>query len=366
MKFVFVSYDYHADFESAEEWIKMTSGYAGILEQLGKNHEITAIQQTSCDVNKKHNGVQYLFVNHGATKRHFPLRLNNLVCGLDPDIVIVHGLHNPTQVIQLRLLLNRKVKIIAQNHAEKPAPGIRKLLQKIADRFIDAYFFASREMGLDWVTKGNLASPGKIHEVMEISSGFYPTERQLAKMKTGVSGQPAFLWVGRLNQNKDPLNVVKAFLRFVKVYPQARLYMIYHTDELLNEVKAALIEDHRDVITLVGKTPHHDLLYWYNSVDFIVAASYYEGSGTAICEAMSCGCVTVLTDIFSFRMMTDNGRLGFLYEPGNEEQLLSALIQTQQIDIEDQKAKTLTYYQTNLSFGAIAQRFEEIAMALIV
>ena len=58
-------------------------------------------------------------------------------------MAIVSGLHFPLQVIQLRLNLGKKVKIIAQNHAEKPFTGIKKYLQRMADQCINAYFFAS-------------------------------------------------------------------------------------------------------------------------------------------------------------------------------------------------------------------------------
>jgi len=367
MNFVFVSYDYDTKFESPEKWLKMIEGYAGILEQLGKKHAVTRIQQMRFNIDKVHNGVQFRFVNYGTKSRLFPTKLNRLVRSLNPDIVVVHGLHNPLQVMQLRLQLNKRIKVIAQNHAEKPATGLRKLAQKIADRYIDAYFFASREMGIDWVRKGNLASPEKIHEVMEISSGFYPVEKPSAKARIGLSGQPVFLWVGRLDRNKDPLNVVNAFLQFAETYPQAQLYMIYHTDELLGEIQKALANHiHGNAITMVGKVAHDELLYWYNSADFVLSGSHYEGSGTAVCEAMSCGCVPVVTDIFSFRMITDNGHCGILYEAGNQQAMLSALMQTQQINAVQKRENVLAYFQSHLSFEAIARRFDEIATALIV
>lgn len=367
MNFVFVSYSYDAHFDSPQQWLDRIEGYTCILQQLAKKHTVTRIKPINHHSTTKHNGVTYRFVKYGPKALRFPWKLNRLVKSLQPDVVVVHGLHHPLQVIQLRLLLNREVPIIVQNHAEQPWPGWRKYLQRIADTGIDAYLFASREMGLDWVNKGNLASAKKIHEVMEVSSAFYPMDKLSAKARTGVTGAPAFLWVGRLDQNKDPLNAIKAFLQFTDSCPGARLYMIYHTCELLNEIKT-LLDAHPNggTVNLVGKTPHDELLYWYNSADFMIAASYYEGSGTAVCEAMSCGCVPVLTDIFSFRMMTDNGRIGMLYEAGNQQQLLAALVQTQQMDMEDQKAKTLAYYQSNLSFEAIARRFEEIAFALSI
>ena len=284
---------------------------------------------------------------------------------LNPDIVVLQGLHHPVQLVQLRFILNKKTKIIAQHHAEKPFTGIKKYVQRIADNYVDAYLFASYAMGMDWVNKGNLASPQKIHEVMEVSSLFFPVEKVLAKSKTGVSGYPAFLWVGRINANKDPLNVVRTFLEFNINNPAARLYMIYHTEELLNEIKSLICENgNKGAIILIGKVPHDELIYWFNSADFIISGSHYEGSGTAVCEAMSCGCVPIVTDIFSFRMITDNGNCGLLYEAGSKDALLCALNQSLTLDIQKKRNRSLAYFNLKLSFEAIAKQIHEIARSL--
>lgn len=366
MKIVFASYVTAHGFTDPHAWLKRINGYIGILEALSKKHEVISLEHIDYKGDIACNGVFYRFRRFTKAGRYFPLAMNSFIKNQKPDIVFIHGLNVPWQVIQLRLMLGRHVRIIIHSHAEKPFGGIKRHLQRLANNCVDAVLFASYAMGAEWITKGALTSPGKIHEVMEVSSVFYQTDKSSAKARTGVSGQPVFLWVGRLNENKDPLTVVNAFLQFAATCPKAKLYLIYQSDELLYEIKAALTRDYSDAVTLVGKVPHSDLLYWYNSADFIVASSYYEGSGTAVCEGMSCGCIPVLTDIFSFRMMTDNRRLGLLYEPGNEEQLLSALMQTQQMDMEDQKEKTLAYYQSNLSFGAIARRFEEIAAQITI
>jgi glycosyltransferase involved in cell wall biosynthesis len=274
-------------------------------------------------------------------------------------------LHQPLQFLLLRCVLKKDVKIIAQHHAEKPFTGIKRLLQKIADKYIDAYLFASQTMGVDWIKHVTGHSTKKVHEVMEISSIFYPVERKIAIAHTNVKGGPVFLWVGRLNANKDPLNVIAGFLMFVHIVPSATLYMIYHTDELLSDI-LELIKDHsyKDSITLIGKMPNDELLYWYNSADFIISGSHYEGSGTAICEAMSCGCVPVVTDIPSFRMITDSGKCGILYDAGNTDALLNALIKTIDLDLEQKQLLCLSYFDSHLSFDAIAGRISAIAESL--
>lgn len=363
MLFVTLSYDHDPLYSSPERWLLRTRAYGGVLAALAKLDKVANIAQINYEGAAIDNGVQHHFANYGD--KCFPRKLHRLVKSLDPDIVLVHSLNRPLQVIQLRLALPRKTRIIVQNHAEKPAVGLRKLLQQSADKFVDAYLFASKEMGLDWIAKGNLASPQKIHEVMELSSVFYPVDRTMARAKTGVDAKKAYLWVGRLDENKDPLTAVKAFLEFAETESKARLYMLYHTEELLPQIRQLLSEaPNPKAVSLVGKIPNDDMLYWFNSADFFIAASHYEGSGTALCEALSCGCVPIVSDIPSFRMITDGGTIGQLFPPGDDKKLLSALQQTQLIDITTEREKALTYFRSKLSFEAIAQQFHDIGASL--
>ena len=365
MVYVSVTYDPSFEHDSPESWFKRTEGYTGALFCLAQKHTVINIKQINYEGDCLYRGVHYHFINFGKKKSLFPRKLNRLVKSFNPDIVLLQGLHKPLQFIQLGLQLNKKTKVIAQHHAEKPLTGFKKIFQKIADRYIDAYLFASHNMGLDWVKKGNIRSGDKIHEVMEVSSIFSPMDKVEARQKTGVPDGLIFLWVGRLNDNKNPLTVLSAFLKFAGINPDAHLYMIYHTDELLNVIKELLGHSAQNqAATLIGKVPHDELQYWFNSADIILSGSHYEGSGTAVCEAMSCGCMPIVTDIDSFRMITDDGKCGFLYEAGNEAALLSALKQIDKIDLAEKQKASLEYFRANLSFEIIAKRIQEIAESL--
>ena len=365
MKYVSVTFSPSLNFDSPESWFERTAGYAGILFCLAKYNTVINIKQINYEGDCMHKGVHYYFPNFRRKDTYFPGELNRFVKSLEPDVVLVQGLHNPFQLIQLAVGLKKAAKIIVQHHAEKPATGIKKFFQKMADKLTDAYLFASHELGAEWVEKGIISSPGKVHEVMEVSSIFSQMDKTQAGSQTKATGTPVFLWVGRLNDNKDPLTVIKAFLRAAESNPAARLYMIYHTDELLPQINELLAQSaQKDVVTLVGKVPHGDLQYWFNSADIILSGSHYEGSGTAICEAMSCGCMPVVTDISSFRMITDNGRCGLLYEPGNQTALLDALNKVAEIDIKAKQKSSVEYFNSNLSFEAIAKQIQEIAGSL--
>src|SRR6476620_851001 len=236
MRIVFTSYVQSPQFTEPKAWLDRIKGYVGILEHLSKMHEVMSIEQINFEGRYQMNGVDYRFLRIKNTL--LPTALHNYIKDLDPDVVFVHGMHFPLQVIQLNRKLGKKVRLFIQNHAEKPATGIKRVLQRVADKNVDGYFFTSLKLGEPWLRNKIISDEKKIHEVMEASSVFGPANKDEARRITGMNGNPVFIWVGRLDVNKDPLTVVNAFKKFLLHQPGAHLYMLFHTEEL----KDAIIE----------------------------------------------------------------------------------------------------------------------------
>lgn len=363
MKFIFTSYSSSPEYDQPETWLQRIEAYTGILESLSQNNAVIGIERINYEGEYVQNGVQYFFIKLKNKVVRFPLHIHRLIKKMQPDVVFVNGLIFPMQIIQLRLALGKSVKIILLHRAERPSRGVKKYLQKLADKSVDAYLFTTSAFENEWKSNINVS---KIHEVIQASSVFYDIDKTEAMKFKNVIGYPVFLWVGRLDANKDPITVVKAFLEFARYQPGTKLYMIYQSAELLHAIHTLLDnnEKYKDSIILVGSISHDQLLYWYNSADFFISASHYEGSGVAVCEAMSCGCIPVVTDIPSFRGMTGAGKCGVLYEPGNDKELLSVLLQTRDMDIEKERAKVLRRFKEELSFEAIAQKINGIITSL--
>jgi glycosyltransferase involved in cell wall biosynthesis len=160
--------------------------------------------------------------------------------------------------------------------------------------------------------------------------------------------------------------VVKAFGSFIKDNPMAKLYMIYHTKELEPEILnyQESLAGLRQSLVLPGQVNHAEMQYWYNSADFLISGSHYEGSGVAVCEAMSCGCIPILTDIISFRKMTGPRKCGLLYQAGNPAALLVALNEAVNMDIAVESARAIKQFKEELSFEAIAKKIDQVITSL--
>jgi glycosyltransferase involved in cell wall biosynthesis len=139
--------------------------------------------------------------------------------------------------------------------------------------------------------------------------------------------------------------------------------MIYGSAELLPAVKEEIDADHqlRNSVTLVGAVENKDLGNWYSAADFIVSASHHEGSGIAVIEAMSCGCIPIVTNIPSFQTMTDQGRCGFLYAPGDADALAEVMQNAASINIPAWREKVRTRFLTEFSFSALADKIIALA-----
>ena len=363
MKFIFTSYVSTPEYNQPEAWLKRIEGYTGILESLSRNHTVTGIERINYEGELEQNGVQYYFIKLNKKGSRFPWRIHQLIKELQPDVVFINGLIFSLQLIQLRLALGKAVKIIVLHRAEKPFKGFKRQLQKLADKCVNAYLFTSSDFGNEWKMNINVK---KVHEVIQASSIFFPMDRLDAKRQTNTGTYPFFLWVGRLDVNKDPITIITGFLKFLKEEPNAKLYLIYQEEELLQQVKDLISSDERGAlaIRLVGKILHDQMQVWYNSADFIISGSHYEGSGVAVCEAMSCGCIPIVTNILSFRRMTGPDKCGLLFEAGNEKNLLATLLKTKGMNIEIERTKVLKQFNEELSFEAIANKVNKVISSL--
>jgi glycosyltransferase involved in cell wall biosynthesis len=343
------------------EWLERISFLTGVMEAMAKKAEVLGVFHIDFKGTIKKNSVTFHFTGYKRRHLMWPTKLNHFLSGLKPDVVIIHGLVFPFQILMLRRTLGATVKILCQHHAERPFRDFRRYLQKLADNAINAYLFSSLTQGAEWVNAGQINDERKVHQVMGTSSPFESKDRSTLRNVTGVAGDPVYVWVGALNDNKDPVTLIRGFMKYLASAPRASLYLIYQTDQLEPDIRLMLGEkEPARQIHLVGGVARHSISDWLNSADFIISTSHYEGSGIAVCEGMSCGCIPLLTDIPSFRMMTDNGNVGLLFEAGNADSLHDALMKSKKFSIPSERTRTLSRFKNELSFAANARKIFKV------
>ncbi len=347
-----------------------TVDWANALVQAGL--QVRVIYRFHADAKFEMDGVTYHFLGDRlpAHLRNWHLaygfhkKVARLVQAEGIEVIHTHNLFAYGPHWTLRRFV-RHIPILVQDHSGVTVLK-RPWLYRLGLRRMDAFMFAAEGQEQVWVDHC-VIPVAKCVFVMENASPFSRQDRTAARAQTGLYGDPVVLWVGNLNPNKAPLMVLTAFDRLLKQKPNARLYMIYRFGEMEAEVRAAIDQrPHLETgVTLLGKMERDQLEMYYNSADYLIAASHKEGAGYAVIEAMSCGVIPVLSAIPSFRALTHEGAVGALFEPGNSDMLFEQLMGCMQTPIAEASAHVQAHYQRHFSFEALAGQAKRLYQRLI-
>lgn len=221
-----------------------------------------------------------------------------------PDVVHIHGLGFTRLTIRLGRAVNANTRIVLQHHGEPPGNPRTVLGHRLARRYVDGYLFTGALYGQaqPFIDRGMIARNAKCHEVLE-AAGTLPPLAPGAAAPPDLIGTPVVLWVGRLIESKDPLTAIAAFALAARELPEAQLHLIATDRALEVPVCDAIAE-----LGALGKRVHlHDpvardaMRALYRMADIFLSTSRREGSGYALIEAISEGCVPVATAIPSHR-----------------------------------------------------------------
>ncbi len=372
MRIAIVNYVWDADLSTAESVLARfftLTDWSDAVRRAGAS-AVTVYQRFHSDTSVDRNGIRYEF----RTDSGAPLptmwsggadALHEAVAAADPDIVHVNGVLHPRRVRRLRAALARGTALIVQDHGgfdPAAASPVKRAWIRRGLAAADALLVSSPGQVDQWRRAAIAPRTVRIADVMESSTVMEPLARDEARRQSGLEGAPVILWVGRLNDNKDPLTVLRGAAAFFERCPEARLTMVYAAAETEPQVRKMIARLPALVsrVRLVGRLPRAEMSAWFSAADLFVLGSHREGSGYAAIEALACGALPVLTDIPSFRALTDEGRVGVLWRPGNAESLAQALARAARLVSPEQRQACRTLFDQRFSWRAIGGRAMEI------
>jgi glycosyltransferase involved in cell wall biosynthesis len=370
MKVTFVNYYYDKDISIEEYFDKYPAVHGWAKALRDKGLDVKVYHRFSQNKILVKDDVEYIFVNdkfRSDLKWHQnPVSFHNKICEGKHEIIHVNSFIYSYQASLLKKQLP-SARLVIQHHAEKPGHWIKRFLVRNFSSLADGFIFSSTELYDEWLKTKTLPEGKKFAEIMEGSSDFIFRNRDEVRFKTGLTGKPIFLWVGRLNENKDPVTVLSGFIKILKDFPEAKLYLIYSDDNLKSELLSFIEQDVaiKNSVILLGFIPHKKISDYYNSADYFVLGSHYEGSGFSLVEAMSCGVVPIVTDIPAFRMITDNGRIGGLWKCSDAESFYTKAKEIIKKPIEAESKKTFDFFSSNLSYAAIGSKVKIFYESLV-
>lgn len=323
------------------------TGWAAALSRAGA--EVATVQAFHSSANVTRMGLPYIFGDFAT--------LAAAAAAFHADLVHVNGLGRPLRTWRLARRVAPAALVVQDHAGGDPSGGtLRRIVRRTLLRPVDAFLFTAVEQAEPWRRAGLIRAPQAVFDVLEASTDVRPLPQAAARAATGVSGDPAALWIGRLNANKDPLTVLDGFERVAARRAGAALTMIFQDGEFEDGVRARVAGSPvlRDRVRLAGRVPHDRIAAFCSAADLFVLGSHHEGSGYALLESMACGCVPVVTDIPSFRAIVRDE--GVLWPPGDSESCARAMERAAAIP----RQRVLDHFARNLTWEAVGKRAMKI------
>lgn len=315
--------------------------------------EVTVVQSFHRTAELTLDGVDFQFTPH---------RLSSAVAACRPDLIHIHGLDF---AIHTRLLCELGIPVLVQDHASSAPWRARRRSWGLAR--VAGAAFTDAAQARPFLANGSLRRGLPIFSVPESSTLFSPGDREQARQKCGIFGEPAVLWVGRLDANKDPLTALEAVERAVADLPGLRLWCCFHRADLLPAVReriaaSPLLSEH---VRLLGPVTHDEVEILCRAADLFLSCSHAEGSGYALIEALACGAAPVVSDIPSFRALTGRGAMGALATPGNAADFARSLVAVARQPAAERRAGVIAHFERELSFAAVGAKLRAAYQALL-
>ena len=334
---------------------------------------VTALQRWLGDRDLERDGVRYLFRagDHPAPTPPWwtrPSALHAAAAALDPDVVHLNGIVHPAQTWLLRRALPARTALVVQDHGTVPPPPrppwrspsalLGRAVRRLGLGQADAFLFTARAQAEPWRAAGLIRPDQPVFEVLEASRAPVRVGRAEARAAGILRGNPALLWVGHLDANKDPLTVLRGFERALPALPGAHLTFVFRGATLRGELERwiAATPALAGRVHLAGEVAPADMPRYLAAADVFVLGSHREGSGYALIEALACGVVPVVSDIPSFRVITRGGALGALFPPGDADAAAAALVDVGRNEPGRLRPAIASHYQAELSWPAVGRR----------
>ena len=294
-------------------------------------HKVTVVQAASIAEQISRDGIDYHFVRSDERRSLLAdsSSFRELLSRLQPDLLHVHGLGFPAEVMALRSAVG-PTPILLQDHADRPPRFWRRSHWRRGLAAANGISFCAREQAGLLGAAMRLPATTAILEVPESTCRFRPGDQGAARAATGLHGDPCVLWVGNLVANKDPLTVLEGVSRAARVLPGLRLWCCFATAPMRRAVERRIARDPMlaQRVHLLGEVPHECVQIHMQAADLFVLGSHTEGSGYAVIEALACGLPCVVTDIPSFRSLVGQGEHsgGELWKRADVASLTDALV----------------------------------------
>lgn len=334
----------------------------------GAGVKVAVIQASSHWAVISERGVDYHFLpfGRGAATRAGSAAFRDLIDRLKPDVLHVQGLGFAHDVLTLAAAAPG-TPIVVQDRNDWPPRFWRRPLWRRSLAAARGALFCTRNQAEPFAQAGLWPSNLRLYEVPGSTCSFTPGDRAEARRVTQIAGDPCLLWVGHLDRNKDPLTVLAGVSLASRQLPGLQLWACFGSAPLRGEVAQRIAGDPQLAgrVHLLGRVPHERVESLMRASDLLVQGSHRESTGYAVIEALACGLPPVVTDIPSFRSLTDGGAVGRLWPAGDAPQLAQVVVEMAARPQAELRAAARNQFERELSSQALGRKLRAVYSDLV-
>lgn len=342
--------------ELLESWPTLIDVAAAVADA---GAQVTLVLSFARDAVIERHGVTCRFVHEpalpGFASGFAPWRPAQAAASAGADAIHVNGLDFPAHT---RAMCATGIPVLAQDHATRP--GRRQPRRAWGLARVAGIAFTDAAQAEPLIADGGLRRDVPVFSVPESSTRFTPGDQAEARAASGIGGDPAVLWVGRLDSNKDPLTILDAIEIAARELPGVQLWCCFHEHPLMAEVASRIAASPalQQRVHLVGRVPHAQIEQLCRAADFFMLGSHHEGSGYALIEALACGATPIVSDIAPFRRIV--GHAGLLAPVGDPAAFAAGLVELARQPPAQLRRNAIEHFAANLSFAAVGRQLRAI------
>jgi glycosyltransferase involved in cell wall biosynthesis len=232
--------------------------------------------------------------------------------------------------------------------------GVYAVSQSALDHFVELYG--------DFIRAKTVLET--IHNSVD-TARFLPDARKRRQIREryGIPmDAPLVGFVGRIEKQKRPFNVVGTFARLIEKIPTAHLLMVGSGPLETSVSQRVRDQGLKERTHFAGW--RNDVENFFPAFDLVLQLSSIEGFGTSTAEAMACGIPVVGTDVPGTRDILAGARGGILIPPGDEKAAAEACVKIlKNYDLqrrmgEDARNEVMRHYTETAWEGKIMSFYE--------
>jgi glycosyltransferase involved in cell wall biosynthesis len=255
-------------------------------------------------------------------------RMRAALLELRPDVVHTHHI-TPLLYTGLAALAAPVPLLVHTEHGRSDYGRLKtKWAGRLASRFVKRFYCLTKDMA-EWVTGHQVVHRSKvrvIHNGIDTSCFTQPGDAVGVRRSLGIAdGVPVIGTVGRLNEIKRHDLLIRAFALVRKQFTGAHLLLVGDgplRSNLSQQADALGLSQYVHFVGYQAATAPY-----FHAMQVFALTSRSEGMPQALLEACVAGVPVVASRVGGVPEVIENGRTGFLFDPGDEAGLSNSLVQ---------------------------------------